>query len=100
VVEAEDAAEALRALKQYEIDLLFTDIVMPGEMNGKQLATAARDRNPKLKVLFTSGFAGSGGFGDGAELEPGDLLLKKPYRRAELAKAVHDLLGPGADPSS
>jgi hypothetical protein len=39
-----------------------------------------------------------GGFGDGAELESGDLLLRKPYRRAELAKAVHDLLGP--DPSS
>ncbi|MBV8837036.1 MAG: response regulator, partial [Alphaproteobacteria bacterium] len=98
VIEAEDAASALRTLKQYEVDLLFTDVVMPGEMNGKQLATAARARNPKLKVLFTSGFAGSGGFGDGADLEPGDLLLKKPYRRAELAKAVRDLLGPGSEP--
>jgi hypothetical protein len=46
----------------------------------------------------SSGFASTGGFGDVAELESGDLLLRKPYRRAELAKAVHDLLGP--DPSS
>ena len=61
-----------------------------------QLATAARVRNPRLKVLFTSGFASTGGFGDGAELEVGDLLLKTPYRRAELAKAVHDLLGPSS----
>jgi len=95
VIEAEDAAAALRVLQQYEVDLLFTDVVMPGEMNGKQLATTARVRNPKLKVLFTSGFAGSGAAGEGAELKPDDLLLKKPYRRAELAKAVRDLLGTG-----
>jgi len=98
VIEAEDAAAALGAFRQYEVDLLFTDVVMPGEMNGKQLATAARVRNPRLKVLFTSGFAGSGGFGGGADLEPGDLLLKKPYRRADLAKAVHDLLGACSEP--
>jgi CheY-like chemotaxis protein len=96
VVEAEDPAAALETLAQGGIDLLFTDIVMPGSMNGKQLATAAQHRYPDLKVLFTSGFPGSGNGGDGVQLDSGDLLLKKPYRKAELAKAVRQVLDQNA----
>jgi PAS domain S-box-containing protein len=96
VVQAEDAAAALERLAQGGVDLLFTDIVMPGTMNGKQLATAAQRRCPELKVLFTSGFPGSGSGGDGIELDSSDLLLKKPYRETELAKAVRHVLDQSA----
>lgn len=92
VIEAEDAAAALDTLAQSGVDLLFTDIVMPGSMNGKQLATAAQRRYSELKVLFTSGFPGSGNSAEGVQLDSSDVLLKKPYRKAELAKAVRDAL--------
>jgi CheY-like chemotaxis protein len=57
VKEAASAAEALAILDSgWSIDLLFTDVVMPGGMNGKQLADAVRLRQPALKILFTSGY--------------------------------------------
>jgi DNA-binding LytR/AlgR family response regulator len=64
---------------------------MPGGMNGKELATRARAMRPGLKILFTSGFPGAER-SEGTELEEGDVLLSKPYRRFDLAKAVHDVL--------
>jgi PAS domain S-box-containing protein len=73
------------------IDLMFTDIVMPGGLNGKQLATKARALRPNLKILFTSGFPGAEQ-NDTMELEEGDVLLSKPYRKYELAQAVHEML--------
>jgi PAS domain S-box-containing protein len=90
VLQAENALEALEQLDG-DVDLLFTDIVMPGGTNGKQLATIARLKRPDLKVLFTSGFPGAPDCG-GAALEPTDVLLKKPYRKWELAKAIRDAL--------
>jgi PAS domain S-box-containing protein len=91
VVEAASASAALKILDGgQKVDLLFTDVVMPG-MNGKELAILARAKRPALKVLFTSGFPG-GPSGAASELDTGDALLSKPYRREHLAKAIHQAL--------
>jgi CheY-like chemotaxis protein len=93
VREADNAETALRILDAAEpIDLLFTDIIMPGELNGKQLAMMARRKRADLKVLFTSGFLGPSR-SDGAQLDAGDVLLSKPYHKRDLAKAVEQALG-------
>lgn len=81
--------EALEALEARAADLLFTDIVMPGGMDGRQLAAEARAKRPGLRVLFTSGFAGASG-PDGSAL-PGR-LLRKPYRMRDLALRVREAL--------
>jgi CheY-like chemotaxis protein len=92
VREAENAHGALDILDGGErIDLLFTDIVMPGGLNGKELALKARIRRPELKVLFTSGFPGTS-TGPGMSFDDGDVLLSKPYRKDDLAKAVAEVL--------
>jgi signal transduction histidine kinase/CheY-like chemotaxis protein len=91
VIEAERPADALHALQGAEhVDLLFTDVVMPGSMNGCQLATEAQKRKPDLKVLYTSAYSGDrlAEIGAGA-LRP---LLRKPYLVHELARGVHDAL--------
>ena len=88
VREADSAHGALVVLgATARIDLLFTDIVMPGGLNGKELATKARVNRPDLRVLFTSGFPGTS-TGAGMSFDEGDLLLSKPYRKDDLAKAV------------
>ena len=85
---AANAAAALDILRQDEsIALLFTDIVMPGGMDGKELAAAARVLRPGLRVLFTSGFAPAAASAALADLS-GAAVLTKPYRRDELAAAV------------
>jgi PAS domain S-box-containing protein len=92
VLEADGPVAALAHLDGPEpIDLLFTDVVMPGGTNGKQLATLARTRRPGLRVLFTSGFSGTF-LGGESELDEADRLLSKPYRKSELARAVADAL--------
>lgn len=92
VKEAASAAEALAVLdSDWPIDLLFTDVVMPGGMNGKQLADAASLRRPALKVLFTSGYTEDAIVHQG-RLDPGVTLLGKPYRRAELVTKVRQVL--------
>jgi len=70
-----------------EFDLLFTDIVMPGQMNGKQLAEAVRLQRPSLRVLFTSGYTYNTIIRHG-RVVPDVHLLRKPYRRAELARML------------
>jgi PAS domain S-box-containing protein len=90
-VAADDVFDALEKLDSTGADLLFTDMVMPGAMNGKQLATIAGFKHPGLKVLFTSGFPGTADF-PGTQLEPDDVLLKKPYRKAELGRAIRAIL--------
>jgi CheY-like chemotaxis protein len=91
VREADGAEAALRIIDGPDrIDLLFTDVIMPGGMNGKELATEARRRHPKLKVLFTSGFPGTSP--TGATFDDDDILLSKPYRKADLARAVRGAL--------
>ncbi|MEX1205294.1 MAG: PAS domain S-box protein [Dongiaceae bacterium] len=78
------------------VDLLFTDIVMPGGMTGRQLADRARRRRPGLKVLFTSGYAENAVVHQG-RLDPGVHLLSKPYKKLDLARKVRDALdGPAA----
>jgi PAS domain S-box-containing protein len=94
VREADNAHSALQILDSMDrIDLLFTDIIMPGGLNGKELATKARSRRPDLKVLFTSGFPGTS-TGPGTRFDDGDVLLSKPYRKHDLAKAVEAILAP------
>ena len=68
-----------------EIRLLFTDIGLPGGMNGRQLAEEARKRRPDLKVLFTTGYARNAIVHDG-RLDPGVELLTKPFTQARLPR--------------
>jgi len=91
VHDADSAHTALERLDALRVDLVFTDMVMPGGLSGKDLADRAHARFPGLKVLFTSGFPGKT-FADGTELQPGDRLLSKPYRKTDLAQAVRELL--------
>jgi PAS domain S-box-containing protein len=85
---AKDATEALAIVDSpTELDLLFTDVIMPGAMNGRQLADEAVKRRPPLKVLFTSGYTENAIVHHG-RLDPGVLLLAKPYRKSDLARMV------------
>jgi CheY-like chemotaxis protein len=89
---ASAAAEALAILDQdATIDLLFTDVIMPGGMNGRQLAVEAQRRKPALKVLYTSGYTENAIVHHG-RLDAGVLLLAKPYRRSDLARMLRAAL--------
>ncbi len=92
VIEAESAAVALAKLETEPVALLFSDVVMPGGMDGFALAERVRARWPAVRVLLTSGFSG-----DRVNLRLDGLrtpakLLGKPYDLEELARAVHDAL--------
>lgn len=92
IIEAADGDEAYEILQSLpQIDLLFTDVVMPGDMNGRQLADAARVLMPDLKVLFTSGYTEDAIVHNG-RLDAGVDLLSKPYRRQEMAAKVRKVL--------
>lgn len=92
ILEANDGREALDIIDRGEaIDLLFTDMVMPGGMNGVALAGAARERTPNLKVLFTSGFPVA--MMNGESFGGDNLLLSKPYRQQDLAQKLHEIFG-------
>ncbi|WP_249780693.1 PAS domain S-box protein [Bradyrhizobium sp. dw_78] len=87
-LEAGNAKEALALIdSDAAIDLLFTDVIMPGTMNGRRLADEALKRRPSLKVLFTSGYTENAIVHHG-RLDAGVLLLAKPYRKPELAKLI------------
>lgn len=89
---AASGAEALELVDGgSSFDLLFTDMVMPGGMNGRQIADAALLRIPKLRVLFTSGYTEDAIIHHG-RLDPGVNLLSKPYRRADLAEKIRRVL--------
>jgi PAS domain S-box-containing protein len=91
-LEAANAAEALIIIDaDKDIDLLFTDVIMPGNMNGRQLADEAARRRPDLKTLFTSGYTENAIVHHG-RLDSGVLLLAKPYRKSELAKMLRTAL--------
>lgn len=91
VIRAGNGPEALATLRSRDdIDLLFTDIVMPGGMSGWQLAEAARQLRPGLAVLYTSGYTEE--LGEAAEPPDGSPMLRKPYRRAELARKLRAAL--------
>ena len=88
VIAAANAAQALELVNSgAAFDLLFTDIVMPGAMNGRQLAQKVAELRRPLRVLYTSGNT-FGAFDSSGRLGEGVLLLTKPYRKAELARMV------------
>jgi len=92
VREAADGPSALAILKQAgEIDLLFTDLIMPKGMSGQELLTHARALRPGLKALFTSGYSEQF-IKDKGATEEGVALLSKPYRSQNLAEAVRAAL--------
>lgn len=92
VLEAIAATPAMELLAANpDVTLLFTDIVMPGGMNGVDLAKRARVLRPDLKVLFTSGYAENAVETDG-RLDPGIDLLSKPYSRDRLAASLRKIL--------
>jgi signal transduction histidine kinase/ActR/RegA family two-component response regulator len=89
---AATAAEAMAMVyDDLEFDLLFTDVVLPGGTDGRQLADTLRKYRPGLKVLFTSGYSESAIIHHG-HLDPGVQLLAKPYRRADLARMLRQVL--------
>ncbi|MGV8995424.1 MAG: PAS domain S-box protein [Parvibaculaceae bacterium] len=92
VISVEDGNKALEILRAEKgIDLLFTDVVMPGGLNGRQLAEEARKLRADIKVLFTSGYSEDAIIHDG-RLDEGVQLLSKPYKRRDLADKVRLVL--------
>lgn len=92
VVAAGNGRAALSALEANPgIRLLFTDIGLPGGMNGRQLSEAARKLRPDLKILFTTGYARNAIVHDG-RLDPGVELITKPFSQAALAGRLRDIL--------
>jgi CheY-like chemotaxis protein len=90
---AADADEALRILRGTErVDLLFSDVIMPGGMNGAQLAVEARRIRPGLKVLLTSGYTAEA-LADQHGLPDDLLVLGKPYRHEDLANKIRIVIG-------
>jgi len=92
VLAAGNAAAGLELLDRQSIDLLLTDIVMPGGINGRELAHRARQRWPEIKIVFTSGFSEARLNGDGGPLAACAPLLSKPYRKEDLASAAREAL--------
>ena len=84
----ERALEILEADRRF--DLLFTDIRMPGSVDGWQLATQSKRLIPGLKVIYSSGLSEKSD-----SIEPGDRILLKPYRPSELNELLDELLPPG-----
>ena len=88
VLKARDAASALTVIEAgLAIDLLFTDVVMPGTMKSTELARKAQERIPGIRVLFTSGYT-ENAIVHGGRLDAGVELISKPYTREELAHRI------------
>ncbi|WP_295467670.1 PAS domain S-box protein [uncultured Pseudomonas sp.] len=91
-LEAADASSGLRLLESdVRIDLLVSDVGLPGGMNGRQMADAARQHRPGLKVLFITGYAENAVIGNG-HLEPGMHVMTKPFAMDALAIRIRDLI--------
>ena len=92
VLDAADSIEGLETLRSNaQIDLLITDVGLPGGMNGRQMADAGREIRPKLKTLFITGYAENAVIGS-AQLGPGMQVLTKPFAVDTLVSRVSDLL--------
>ncbi|MCY0389393.1 PAS domain-containing protein [Robbsia sp. Bb-Pol-6] len=93
VLEAGNGREALHLLRlAHRLDLLVTDVGLPGGMNGRQIADASRALRHGLKVLFITGYAANKALGDG-QLEPGMEVLTKPFDMEDLSRRVRGLIG-------
>ncbi len=98
-LEAGNAAEAIAIAKSdAKFDLLFTDVIMNEALNGRQLADEIAKSRPGIKVLFTSGYTENASVHHG-QLDPGVLLLAKPYRNSDLARMVRRALA-AAEPAA
>jgi len=94
-IEATDAASGLQVLQSgARVDLLVTDVGLPGGMNGRQMADAARVKRPDLKVLFITGYAENAVVGNG-HLEPGMHVMTKPFLMEALAGRIKELIASG-----
>ncbi|MGN7293310.1 PAS domain-containing protein [Rhizobium sp. SAFR-030] len=92
VLKARDADSGLAIIESgVQIDLLFTDVVMPGRLKSSELARKAKERRPDIEVLFTSGYT-ENSIVHGGRLDPGVNLLSKPYARETLARKIRSLL--------
>jgi PAS domain S-box-containing protein len=92
VLKADNGESALAVIKSGErIDLLFTDVVMPGALPSPELAKRAKSMLPTIAVLFTSGYA-QNAIVHGGRLDPGVQLLSKPYKREQLARKVRQVI--------
>jgi PAS domain S-box-containing protein len=93
VIVTEEASAALKILRSTQrIDLLVTDVGLPGDMNGRQLADAARLARPGLTVLFITGYAESAAFGSGT-LAPGMQVMTKPFAMEAFADKIRAMIG-------
>ena len=92
VIEAPDGAAALKVLESNaRIDLLITDVGLPGGMNGRQVADAARVHRPGLKVLFITGYAENAVISKG-RLESGMFVITKPFQMDMLARRIREIV--------
>ena len=91
-IEAADGASALTVLQSgARVDLLVTDVGLPGGLNGRQVADAARSFRPGLKVLFITGYAENAAVGNG-HMDHGMKVLTKPFAMADLASRIRDMI--------
>ena len=92
ILEATDGPSAMKLLESdRRIDLLITDVGLPGGMNGRQLADAARVRRSQLKILFITGYAENAAIKNGL-LEPGMAVLAKPFAMSALGSKIREML--------
>ena len=93
VIEAASGPEALELVEGGQrIDLLFTDVVMPGGMTGRQLSEKLLPQQPRMRTLFTSGYTQNSIVHHG-RLDEGISFLSKPYRLRDLGAKVREVLG-------
>jgi CheY-like chemotaxis protein len=91
-LEAADGASGLQVLQSHaRIDLLVTDVGLPGGLNGRQVADAARVARPGLKVLFITGYAENAVLRHG-HLDPGMRVITKPFEMTVLANRIKELI--------
>jgi len=96
VLKANDGESALAIIESgTPIDMLFTDVVMPGPLRSPELARRAKERLPELQVLFTSGYT-QNAIMHGGRLDPGVELISKPYRRDDLARKIRHIFANAA----
>jgi PAS domain S-box-containing protein len=88
VLEADNGAQALTVLDEMPVDLMFSDVVMPGGMNGFELTEQARARHADLRIVLTSGYPQRSGAAQDRRQDRTIRLLQKPYRKQELAQAL------------